>query len=170
MTTAYAASESSSTTHEFSARSVRRHHSNSSTGVESDQPWTTVSTAITSSLIAGASSTVAGRTRKPSGSDKLIERLGELGEINELACRSWLVPLAVAVDPDRAQSELVRRNDVMEVTLGDVHVPVTRRARLLEKAQPVQMLWLVGPDLGGDDCKLERDADPLLRGLDEVAV
>src|SRR6266545_893641 len=122
MTTPYAASESSSTTHEFLARSVRRHQSTISACVESDQPRTAVSTAITSSLIAGASSTVAGRTRKPSGSDELIERVGEAGEIVELARRRWLVAITVAVDPDRTQSEFARGNDVMKVALRDVHV------------------------------------------------
>src|SRR5882724_1351264 len=170
MATPYAASESSSTTHEFAARSVRRHQSTSSTAVESDQPWTATSAAITSSLIAGASSTVAGRTRKPSSGDELIESLGEVGEIAELARRRRLVPFAVAVDPDRAQPELVRRCDVVEVTLGDMHMPFTRRAGLLEEARPVPVLGLVRPDLGCDDCELERDADALHGRLDEVAV
>src|SRR6266550_1966869 len=102
MTTAYAARESSSTTQEFPVRSVRRHQSTNSDSVESDQPWTAMSTAITSSLIAGASPTVAGRTRKPSGSDELIERVGKAGEIVELARGRRIVPFAVPVDPDRA--------------------------------------------------------------------
>src|SRR5882724_12135505 len=114
MATPYAASESSSTTHEFAARSVRRHQSTSSTAVESDQPWTAVSAALTSSLISGASSTVAGRTRKPSSGDKLIESLGDVGKIVELTRRRRRVLFAVAVDPDRAQSELIRRRDVEE--------------------------------------------------------
>src|SRR6187399_1424772 len=106
MTTPYAASVSSSTTHELPASSVRRHQSTNSASVESDQPWTAVSTAIISSLIAGASSTVAGRTRNPSGRDEAIERLGEAGQIGELARGRRVVSLGVAVDPDRAQSEL----------------------------------------------------------------
>src|SRR6266852_5939204 len=158
MTTPYATSESSSTTHEFSARSVRRHQSTNSTSVESDQPWTALSTAITSSLIAGASSTVAGRTRKPSGSDELIERVGKPGEIVELACRRRLMPFAVAVDPDRAQSELASRSDVVEVTLGDMHVRFTRRGGLLEEPGPMRVAGLVGADLRRDDRELERDA------------
>src|SRR6476619_3560309 len=118
MTTAYAASVSSSTTHELPASSVRRHQSTSSASVESDQPWTAVSTAITSSLIAGASSTVAARTRKPSGSDEAIECLRKTRQIGELARGRGVVSFAVAVDPDRAQSELVRRNDVVKVALS----------------------------------------------------
>src|SRR6478736_6281518 len=126
MTTPYAASVSSSTTHELPASSVRRHQSTNSASVESDQPWTAVSTAITSSLIAGASSTVAGRTRKPSGGDEAIERLGEKGQIRELAGGRRVVSFAVAVDPDRAQPEFVRRNDVVKVALGDMHMRFTR--------------------------------------------
>src|SRR5260370_19346371 len=138
MTTPYAASESSSTTHEFAARSVRRHQSTSSTAVESDQPWTTVSAAITSSWTAGASSTVVGRTRKPSGGDELIECVGQAREIVELARRRRLVPFAVPVDPDRAQSELARRSDVVEVTLGDVHMGFAGCGGLREEEPPMR--------------------------------
>src|SRR6187551_3197234 len=107
MTTAYAASASSSTTQELPANLVRRHQSTNSASVESDQPWTAVSTAITNWLIAGASSTVAGRTRKPSGRDEAIERLRQVGQVGELARGRRVVSFAVAIDPDRAQPELV---------------------------------------------------------------
>src|SRR6476659_8433707 len=170
MTTPYAASVSSSTTHELPASSVRRHQSTNSASVESDQPWTAVSTAITNSLIAGASSTVAGRTRKPSGGDEAIERLDKKGQIGELAGRRRVVSFGVAVDPDRAQSKLVRRNDVVEVALGDVHVRLTRRGGLLEEPRPVPELRLVRADFRRHDRKLERDADPAHRSLDEIAV
>src|SRR5439155_18145945 len=77
---------------------------------------------------------------------------------------------AIAVDPDRAQSKLGRRSDVVEVTLGDVHMPVARRAGLLEEARPVRVLWFERAELRRDDRKLERDSDPYLRRLDEVPV
>ena len=73
----------------------------SSASVESDQPCTATSAAATSSLIAERVVARRSRTLKPSGSDKLIERVGERGQVGELAGRGRLVPLAVAIDPDR---------------------------------------------------------------------
>src|SRR4051812_17049145 len=122
-----------------------------------------------SSLIAAASSVVAGRTPKPSGSDKLIEGPGESGQIGELARCGRLVLFAVAIDPDRLQSELVRRNDVVIVALGDVHVSVTRSARFFEELQPVAGGRVVRIDLRRNDRKLEGKADSPDRRLDEVA-
>src|SRR3954468_11072482 len=121
-------------------------------------------------LIAGASAGVAGRVLKPSGSDKLIEGVWESGQIGELAGRGRLVLLAVAIDPDRLQPELVRRNDVVVVALGDVHVSVTGSARLFEELQPVPVPRFVRVDLRRDDRKLEGNADSPDRRLDEVAV
>src|SRR6476620_939962 len=170
MTTAYAASTSSSTTHELPASSVRRHQSTNSASVESDQPWTAVSTAITNSLIAGASSTVAGRTRKPSGRDEAIERRGQAGQIGELARGRRVMSFGVAIDPDRAQPELVGGSDVMEVALSDMHMRFRRCRGLLEEARPVPVLRLVRADFRRHDRKFERDADAAHRGVDELTI
>ena len=58
----------------------------------------------------------------------------------------------------------------MVVALRDVHVRVTRSARLLEELQPVPVARLVRVDLRRDDRKLEGNADPRDRRLDEVAI
>src|SRR5438132_12093675 len=78
--------------------------------------------------------------------------------------------LSVAVDPDRAETELARRHDIVEVALRDMNVPVALRTGLLEELQPVAVARLVRADLRRDDRELERDADPRHRGVDELAV
>src|SRR5439155_8671106 len=123
-----------------------------------------------SELIAGASATVAGRARNPSGSDELIQGVREWGEVAQLSRGRKLVLLGVAVDPDGAKPERMRRDNVVEVALRHMDVSVSRGAGFLEEAQPVRMTRLVRTDLRGHDHQLERHADLLQRGVDEVPV
>src|SRR4249919_1378712 len=82
------------------------------------------------------------------GGDELIEDVRETGQIGQLARWRRFGPLAEAVDPDRADAELVGGHDVVEMALGDVDVagPVGA-GRLVERA-PVPMGGLVRADLG----------------------
>src|SRR6266508_1084252 len=104
---------------------------------------------------ASASSTVGARTTN-SGGDELIEHLGQLGQVTELACRPRLrLGLAETVDPDRAQSQLAGRNDVVKVAGGNVDVVVALGARVCEEALPVRVRGLVGADLRRDHAEVD---------------
>src|SRR5580765_1890372 len=103
---------------------------------------------------------------KPSGSDKLIEGVRERGQIGKLAGRGRLVLLPVAIDPDRLQAELVRRNDVVVVALRDVHVSITRSARRVEELEAGRGAGLGRVDRRRDNHKLEGNADLRDRRLD----
>src|SRR5262245_54186405 len=105
-----------------------------------------MSAAVISLLIAGASSTVARRAPRPSG-DELIECVRQPGKVRQLTRRQRVGALAIAVDPDRAQAERVCRDNVVEVALSYVDVPLVRNVHLLEELLPVSRRWFVRADL-----------------------
>jgi len=78
--------------------------------------------------------------------------------------------LAETVDPDRAQTELDRRRDVVEEAGPDVNVSLPCGAGAFEERVPVRTGRLVRADLGGDDREVEGHSDPGHRRLDEVTV
>src|SRR6478735_5114959 len=88
----------------------------------------------------------------------------------QLARRRGLRGLAESVDPDRRQSERIRRHDIVEVALRDMYVMIGRGTRLGEEAIPVCARRFVRADLRGDDGELERHADLLHRAFDEVTI
>src|SRR3954452_15226230 len=102
--------------------------------------------------------------------NELIERLRQREEIRELSRRLDGRALAEPVDPDAAQTQLVRRRDVVEEGCADVHVALPRRLRAEEELVPVLVRRLVGADLLRDDDLVERHADLHLRGRDEIVV
>src|SRR5919201_3035854 len=165
-----AISPSRSSTHEPPSKPAQNQKSDRSPAPKVDSPRKTSSSARTSSAAASRSATPASRTVYASGGDELIEHLRETGEVGQLAGRRRLVPLPVAVDPDRLQAELAGRDDVVKMALRDVHVAFARHVDLCEEALPVRMPRLVGADLGGDDRELEGNADLLHRRLDEITV
>src|SRR4051794_5079959 len=125
------------------SRSKSRHQSSRSSALTSDSPLA----ARSSSATAAASPVVAARTVKPSGRNELIEGVREVPEVGELARRPRLAGLAEAVDPDRAQAELRRRGDVVEMALRDVHVATALGAVFREEPLPVAVARLVRADL-----------------------
>src|ERR671937_260591 len=144
-----AISPARSSTHEPPSKPAQNQKSDRSPAPKVDSPRKTCSSARTSSAAASRSATAASRTVNASGGDELIEHLRETGQVGQLARRRRLVPLPVAVDPDRPQAELVRRDDVVEVALSHMHVPATGDVDPLEEALPVSMPRLVRADLGG---------------------
>src|SRR5207247_1585433 len=98
-----------------------------------------------------ASASRGGRTVK-SGGDELIEHLGKLGQVAQLARAARLdLGLAEPVDPHRAEAELARRDDVVEMAGRDVNVVLAIGAGLGEEMLPVAVRGLVGAELRGDD-------------------
>src|SRR5436305_14059708 len=80
--------------------------------------------------------------------------------------RAWL--LAEAIDPDRAEAELVGGTDVVEEARRDVDVG--QAAGLALERLPGAERRLVGADLRRDDRDLERDAELGHGGTAVVAV
>src|ERR1044071_5837132 len=93
-----------------------------------------------------AATSSASSTRSSLSGNELIERLGKLEQIGQLARRRRGGRLAEPVDPDAAQAELVRRRDVVKLRRRDVYVPFARGARALEELLPVAVIGLVRPD------------------------
>src|SRR4051812_26108597 len=105
-----------------------------SAGAPSGSPYSIISCAT-----ASASASVGRRSLAPSGSDELIERVRQRDEVVQLARGRGLRRLAEPVDPDRPQPELRRRNDVVEVALRDVDVPLAVGSGAFEEHLPVAM-------------------------------
>src|SRR5580765_2625830 len=112
----------------------------------------------------------AGAWNPRSRGNELVQHRRESGQILDLARRGRTGGLAEPVDPDALQPELIRRRHVVVEAGGDVHMAVAVGMGAREELRPVAVSRLVGADLGGDDRLVERNADPDLRGGDEVAV
>src|SRR4051794_25899498 len=91
--------------------------------------------------------------------NELIECLRQREEIGQLGRGLDGHALAEAVDPDAAQTELVRRRDVVEEGRADVDVALARRLRAEEELVPVLVRRFVRADLLRDDDLVERHAD-----------
>src|SRR3954453_7442102 len=79
--------------------------------------------------------------------NELIERLRQGEEVGELRRRLDRRAFAEAIDPHAAQSQFVRRCDVVKQRRADVHVSLARRLRAKEELVPVLVRRLVRADL-----------------------
>ena len=86
------------------------------------------------------------------------------------ACGLRICTFAKPIDPDRADPELVRWHDVVEVTLGDVHVPMTICPCCVIEGPPMPVGRLVRANLGRHDRAAERHPDRHDRSVDEIAI
>src|SRR5437763_16835808 len=86
-----------------------------------------------------AATASASSSRSSLSGDELIERLGQIQQVRQLArrLRSFTRLFAEAVDPDADEAELVRRDDVVEERRGDVDVAPTVGAQAGEELVPV---------------------------------
>ena len=113
----------------------------------------------------------SGRAASPrSCRRELVQRVRELADPRERHRRTWIVGLTKSVDPDRRDAELVRRLDVVEEALRDVHVSTSIGPGRLVEDLPMLVSRLVRADLARDDRELEGDAERLDRCVDEVAI
>jgi hypothetical protein len=88
----------------------------------------------------------------------------------ERLLRPRILRLSESIDPDGRDPELARRSDVVEETLRDVDMCVRIVADPLTEDLPVPGRGLVRADLAGDDRVVEIQADPLQRGVQQLAV
>src|SRR5712691_11291333 len=138
--------------------SLRRAIVRISSGPTASRPWIRRSERLSTSATATASPSRGALALMRLGGDELIERVGQPGEIGQLAGRCRAGALAETVDPDRAQAELVHGSDVVEEARRDVDVAFPRRRGAREELLPVAVSGFVRADLRGDDLELERHA------------
>ena len=105
---------------------------------------------------------------RPAASESSV--VGQALEIGELGRPRQVARLVQTVDPDRGDAELVGGRDVVEEARRHVDVALGIGAEALVERLPVPVRGLVGADLAGDDRPVERDADRLHRGVEEVGI